>query len=50
MGKPSESEAADKNGYGNPGYDGLNDDTYPGGVDMEHDKKVTHVCFSSLNF
>ena len=40
MGKPSEDDTSDTNGYGNPGYNDLNDDTYPGGTELEKDEKV----------
>ena len=45
MGKPSDEDTADTNGYGNPGYNDLNDDTYPGGSELEKDEKVCQIAY-----
>ena len=40
MGKPTEEDNVEASAYGNPGYNDLNDDTYPGGSELEKDEKV----------
>ena len=40
MGKPTEEDNVEASAYGNPGYNDLNDDTYPGGSELEKDAKV----------